>query len=189
MSSTVAHFLAGAALVTPALRLKNSVGILPSWTIPITSGLLAMAPDLDLAGRRLFGITSGSVFAHRGFFHSPFFLVIFAAVLAGLVAHSQPRPTFVRLWIIWAAAMLTHPLLDALSDGGRGVMLLLPLSRVRLFLPWRPIFNPAGHGASLFTKAFYLRASEIPFLLAFAAIGYACAVYLPLFRNAPRRSV
>ena len=114
--------------------------------------------------------------------------MIFAAVLAGLVARGQPRQTFVRLWITWAAAMLTHPFLDASSDGGRGLMLLLPLSRVRLFLPWRPIFNPAGHGASLFAKAFYLRASEFPFCLAFAAIGYACAVYCPLFRNAPRKS-
>jgi hypothetical protein len=39
----------------------------------VISGLLAAAPDLDLAGKRAFGITASSLFSHRWFFHSPFF--------------------------------------------------------------------------------------------------------------------
>ena len=108
------------------------------------SGLLAAAPDLDLAGRRAFGIPATSLFAHRGFFHSPFFLILLAAALAGIIARGHSRKVFLWLWPTWAGCMVTHPLLDALSNGGSGVMFLLPFSRVSTFLSMAADLQSAG---------------------------------------------
>jgi inner membrane protein len=171
VSSAAAHFLIGAALALPALRIAELTAILPRWRLPVTSGLLAAAPDLDLAGRRVFGIPAASLFAHRGFFHSPFFLILLAAALAGIVARRHSRKVFFWLWLIWAGCMVTHPLLDALSNGGSGVMLLLPFSRARLFFPWRPIYTPPGGVENIIWRAWLIRRSEIPFCIAAAAIG------------------
>ena len=68
-------------------------------------------------------------------------------------------------------SMLTHPVLDALSRGGVGLMLFLPFSSSRFFLPWRPIYNPAGSGEPLLIRAWMMRASELPFCVAALLIG------------------
>jgi len=45
------------------------------------------------------------------------------------------------------ALVASHPLLDALTDGGLGVALLWPFSAERFFFPWRPIpVSPIGVG-------------------------------------------
>jgi inner membrane protein len=74
---------------------------------------------------------------------------------------------------MWAGCAITHPLLDALTDGGAGVMLLFPISDARLFFPWRPIHvSPLGI-RRFFDKAGYILASELPFCLAAIALGIA----------------
>jgi membrane-bound metal-dependent hydrolase YbcI (DUF457 family) len=60
--------------------------------------------------------------------------------------------------------MVSHQLLDAMTDGGRGVMLLLPFTRTRLFFPWRPIHTPPG-GLGVLTRALSIRHSELVFCL------------------------
>jgi inner membrane protein len=170
VASASTHFIVGAALALPALKCRQLTALLPGWAIPISSGLLAMVPDLDLAGRRLFGIQNSSFLSHRGLFHSPFFLILLAAALALVAVHRSSRQTFVYLWLLWAGCMLTHPFLDALTDGGRGVMLLLPIARVRLYFPWRPIHNPDRY-VHLLRRAFQIRPSEIPFCAAAIAAG------------------
>ena len=171
MSSATSHFLIGTALAVPALNSGRLAGVLPKWSIPFTAGILASAPDLDLAGKRLFGVEDGSLLSHRGLFHSPFSLVILSGILAYAVASTAGRQTIVRLWLLWAGCMITHPLLDTLTDGGRGVMLLLPFSSLRIFFPWHPLHTvPSGYGA-LSIRAWMLRSSEIPFCLCAALIG------------------
>ena len=165
------HFLVGAALAVPFVRSGDLTPLFPGWSLPVASGLLAASPDLDLAGRRLFGIPYDSLFSHRGLFHSPCFLILFSAALAALVAGRRIRSAFNRLWLVWGACMLTHPLLDALTSGGRGVMLLLPFSRARVFFPWRPIYTTPGGIETLMSRAWILRSSEIPFCLAAMLIG------------------
>ncbi len=171
MASTTTHFIVGAALALPALHSRRLAAILPRWAIPISAGLLAVVPDFDLAGRRLFGVRSSNLLSHRGLFHSPFFLILLAAALAFIVARHAPRKSFVCLWLLWAACMVTHPLLDALTDGGRGVMLLLPFTRSRLYLPWRPIYTPPGGRTTLLARAFFIRRSEVAFCVAAAVAG------------------
>ena len=181
MASSSAHFIVGAALALPALKSRQLTDLLPGWTIPITAGLLAVIPDFDLAGRRLFGIRSPSVFSHRGFFHSPFFLVLFAGAIALIVARSAPRKTFLCLWLVWTGCVITHPLLDALTDGGRGVMLLIPFSRARLYFPWHQIHTP-DKSVHLFARALLVRATEIPFCAAAIAAGISGLLFWKLNR-------
>jgi inner membrane protein len=171
VSSATAHFIIGAALALPALNCREVAAILPRWTIPVASGLLAAAPDLDLAGKRAFGIPDTSLLSHRGLFHSPFFLILFSAALAGILALGHSRKAFAWLWLVWAGCMVTHPVLDALTDGGSGVMLLLPFTRARLFFPWRPIHTPPGGIENLLSRAWFIRHSEIPFCVMAAGIG------------------
>ena len=144
-------------------------------------------PDLDLAGRRLFGIPENSLLSHRGLFHSPFFLLLFAAALAAIATRRLSSRTFAALWMVWAGAMVTHPLLDALTDGGRGIMLLLPVTRARLFFPWRPIYTPPASLEHIIWRALLVRCSEIPFCLA-AVFGGALGLLIRKRRSFQKAS-
>ena len=137
MASAITHFIVGAALALPA-RLNR---VLPRWAMPVTGGLVAAAPDLDTPLMFALDIPRGSLFAHRGFFHSPFFLALSCSLVARIVA----RRAWLPLAALWTACAITHPLLDMLTNGGSGVMLLFPVSEARLFFPWRPIrVSPLG---------------------------------------------
>lgn len=173
MASAITHFIVGAALALPATESRTIRDVLPRWAIPVSCGMLAVAPDLDTFAMRAFGIPYGSFFGHRGFFHSPFFLVLLAGSLAAVVAGRRSSRTAVWLGLLWAGCAVTHPLLDALTDGGSGVMLLFPFTTERLFFPWRPIHvSPLGM-LRFFSKAGYILRSEMPFCIAALAIGAA----------------
>jgi inner membrane protein len=153
MASAITHFIVGASLAWPFAE---------SRAVWIFAGVIAAAPDLDIYSMAAFDIPYGSLFGHRGFFHSPFFLILFCMLLA--------RGNF-KLGALWSAAAITHPLLDMLTDGGRGVMLLFPFSQARLFFPWTPIHvSPIGI-TRFFSVAGYVLSSEWPFCL--AAVGLA----------------
>jgi inner membrane protein len=169
MASAITHFAVAAALALPAMESAPLRSILPRWAIPVTAGLFGVLPDLDTYAMFAFDIPRGSIFSHRGFFHSPFFLAILAFTLAALVAHAKSWTT---LGVLWTCAAITHPLLDMLTDGGSGVMLLFPANTERFFFPWRPIrVSPLGI-ARFFTRAGEILLSELPFCAAALAIGY-----------------
>jgi inner membrane protein len=170
MASAITHFVVGAALALPAVKSRAIRAVLPRWAIPVTGGLLAVAPDLDTIAMQVFEIPHGGLFGHRGFFHSPFFLILFTALLAAIVArHSWSAAAWLAM--LWAGCAVTHPLLDMLTDGGSGVMLLFPFSKARLFFPWRPIHvSPLGI-LRFFPRAGYILKSEAPFDLAAVMIG------------------
>jgi inner membrane protein len=172
MASAITHFVVGASLALPALRSKSITRVISRWAIPVSAGLLAVAPDLDTYAARLFDVPRGSLFGHRGIFHSAAFLILASAVLAALIAGRQPR-SWLGLSFLWACCAITHPLLDMLTDGGSGVMLLYPLTAHRYFFPWRPIHvSPLGI-IQFFGRAGYILKSEAPFCAAAFAIG-AC---------------
>jgi inner membrane protein len=170
MASAITHFVVGAAVGLPFMESRTLSGVLPRWAIPVTAGLFGVAPDLDTYLMFGLGIPRGSLFSHRGFFHSPFFLTLFAMAIAALVARPKARLT---LGALWACAAITHPLLDMLTDGGSGVMLLFPFSQERLFFPWRPIrVSPLGI-ARFFQRAGEILWSELPFCAIALILGYA----------------
>ena len=171
MASAITHFIVGSALALPALESREIRAVLPAWAVLVSAGLLAVAPDLDTFAMRALSIPYGAFFGHRGFFHSPFFLILAAAMLAALVARRSSRRAAVWLAVLWAGCALTHPVLDALTDGGSGVMLLFPFSTRRLFFPWRPIrVSPLSIG-EFFARAGYILRSELPFSLGAVEIG------------------
>ena len=47
--------------------------------------------------------------------------------------------TFILVWLLVASVMGIHDLLDALTDGGLGIGLFIPLNLRRYFFPVRPI--------------------------------------------------
>ena len=172
MASAITHFVVGAALALPAMESRALREVLPRWAIPVTSGLLAVAPDLDTVAMQMFDISHGSLFGHRGVFHSACFLALFTSALAALAAR-RSRRSFGWLAVLWISCAVTHPLLDMLTDGGSGVMLLFPFSEARLFFPWRPIHvSPLGI-ARFFSRAGYILQSEAPFDALAVALGVA----------------
>ena len=97
----------------------------------------SVIPDLDVIGFK-FGLSSNHMLGHRGVTHS----IVFAAALGALFTYTLFRNSHPDLWVVCLflfVSTLSHPLLDMLTNGGRGVALLAPFSKARYFFPWRPI--------------------------------------------------
>lgn len=106
------------------------------WILLVVCTIL---PDVDVVGFFL-GVRYSDILGHRGFSHS----LLFALLVALLVTAAFPDVRrFTRHW--WAltacffAAMVSHGVLDAMTDGGYGIAFFSPLSSTRFFLPWRPL--------------------------------------------------
>jgi inner membrane protein len=101
---------------------------------------LAMFPDADVAARCL-GAGPGSAWLHRGALHS-----LAAAAAVGVAAALLTGGLGRRRWTLalaGAAVAASHGLLDTLTGGSAGVMLLWPFSSARWsslpLLPAAPI--------------------------------------------------
>lgn len=131
----------------PAVPLAMALGLgrnLVSKRLLLAGVAVSLLPDLDVIGFRL-GIPYAAEFGHRGFSHSVLFA--FCVALAGALFYRWLDSTFHRvLWFLFAA-MASHPLLDAFTNGGLGVALLWPWSEQRYFAPVRVIevspFSPS----------------------------------------------
>jgi inner membrane protein len=112
------------------------------WPYYGLAAALALAPDADVVSFRL-GIPYRSRFGHRGFSHS----LCCAALLSLAVAALGPRlgMTWWQLAGIAFVLVVTHSLLDALTNGGGGIGFFSPFDDTRYFLPWRPVqVSPIG---------------------------------------------
>ena len=123
----------------PAIALIKTWFPRLSWRIAILGTVLSILPDLDTIGFA-YGIPYGSTFGHRGFTHS----ILFALITATLVTFiARTRSAFPFLFL----CAISHPLFDALTDGGLGIAFFSPFSNARYFFPWRPIrVSPIGPG-------------------------------------------
>lgn len=110
----------------------------PKQVRPLTlvvAGFCAFAPDLDVLAFR-YGIPYDSEWGHRGWTHS----LLFALIVGGLIGlFVGGRPTWKGLTAWFVLSMASHPILDMMTNGGRGCALWWPFSTERIFLPWRPI--------------------------------------------------
>ena len=141
VSSRAIH--SGALTAMPTIFTHPAVALLRPWlgNVPrraVVAGIAgSIIPDLDVAAFAL-GIPYEHPLGHRGFTHSIFFALLYAAACA-LLLHT--RFPFIFLCTV------SHTLLDALTDGGLGVAFLSPFSNERYFLPWTPIrVSPIGAG-------------------------------------------
>jgi inner membrane protein len=104
--------------------------------------LAAILPDADVLGFKL-GIAYADAFGHRGALHSLAFALLLALLAATL--HQLLRTSAWRAFGFIGLAAISHPLLDACTNGGLGVALGWPLDSHRFFFPWRPIeVSPIG---------------------------------------------
>jgi inner membrane protein len=123
--------------------------------------LLGLLPDIDVAWVNL-GVPDVGWAGHRGFTHTPLF-----AVACGLVAAAwrvrQDRP-WKALTLAVTLTVLSHGILDALAQDGRGIMFLWPISELRMHFPWRPIpdaprgvaiLSPGGLAGQLLEFAYF----------------------------------
>jgi len=127
-------------------------------TIPkpllIAGVICSVLPDADCFGFIL-RIKYESQFGHRGFTHS----IVFALAIALLWTWRNKELLASRRTVFFYTFLcgLSHPLLDAMTNGGLGVALLWPYSNERFFFPFTPIpVSPIGarffsaHGLGVF---------------------------------------
>lgn len=139
--ASIGHVAVGIALgrawdpaATPWQRARTMIAL----------GALALMPDLDVVAFAL-DIPYSAPFGHRGATHS----LAFAAAVAVLAAWAASKGglRFGRALAFSFAAIGSHGLLDALTDGGLGAALLWPFSDVRFFFPVQPLpVAPIGRG-------------------------------------------
>ena len=139
MASVFGHIAASTALGYTFFRQQSRPAVLA------LAAFCAAAPDLDVLAFR-FGIAYESEWGHRGWTHSLVFAVGFGLLLTALFFRKDKD--FWKIALLCILATASHPLLDMLTNGGRGVALWWPFSLERLFFPWRPIqVSPLGAGA------------------------------------------
>ena len=137
MPTILSHPLVALALRPWLQRATPSRTPLPAAVV-LAGAAGAMLPDVDVLGFALH-VPYGSTFGHRGFTHSIVFALLAGAMAALLLRRDRRTFAFVVL------CTLSHPLLDALTNGGRGVAFFSPFSNHRYFFPWRPIeVSPIG---------------------------------------------
>ena len=173
MASAITHFVVGAGLALPLTAVGRVTGTLRPAGVVVAAGLLGALPDLDALLR---GMLHPDILHHRGATHAPVVLAAFClglAVCLGLLVRRLPPSSVVLLGGTWALAAISHPLLDAMTNGGPGVLLLYPFSEQRLFFPWRPL-EVAPLSISRFPRAAArVLSSELPFALGAVCLGLA----------------
>ena len=178
MASLFGHIAASTAI---------GFALFPRQVRPITlvvAGFCAFAPDLDVLSFR-FGIPYGSEWGHRGWTHS----LAFAITVGGLIGFlftrffdrqmlSDPSAKEAGTLTAWfILSMATHPLLDMLTNGGRGCALWWPFSTERIFFPWRPIQVSPLTAVDFFSPwGLEVLASEVIW------IGFPCLVLVIIAR-------
>lgn len=109
----------------------------------IAGAICSVIPDLDVIGFR-FGVRYDAMLGHRGLTHS----ILFAAALGASLTFTLFNNVEVSrctIFLFLFLSTLSHPVLDAMTNGGLGVALLAPFTNERYFLPWRPIeVSPIG---------------------------------------------
>jgi inner membrane protein len=100
----------------------------------------AMLPDLDVLSFS-FGIPYEHPLGHRGFSHSISFALLWALILMFTVGKRDKKIWFLVIFL----STLSHGVLDAMTNGGRGVGFFIPFLNDRFFFPFREILvSPIG---------------------------------------------
>ena len=133
------------------------------WLLSITCSIL---PDADVIGFAL-GVPYSSLWGHRGLSHS----LCFACALSLCVVSLGFRQHVVFSWPWWRAVLYffvvtaSHGVLDAITDGGRGIAFLAPFDSTRYFFPWRPVrVSPISIGAFFSAWGLQILGTELVFI-------------------------
>jgi inner membrane protein len=156
MPSIFSHAVTAAALGIAYPALPSSARF---WVLSIACSIL---PDIDVVGHAL-GVPDRSVWGHRGITHSFAFAAVLALAVVSL-AFLQAEPPSSRWWslvVYFFVLTASHPILDAMTNGGPGVAFFAPFHNSRYFLPWRPIeVSPIGVRAFFTNRGLIVLQSE-----------------------------
>ena len=120
----------------------------------------SVIPDLDVIGFSL-GIKYSDMLGHRGLTHSIFFAAALA-VATTLALFYDSHGSHLVIFLFLFLSTLSHPMLDALTNGGLGVGFFAPFSNKRYFFPYRPIkVSPLGITGFLSYRGFEALLSEL----------------------------
>lgn len=177
MASLFGHVAASTAL---------GYAFFPKQVRPATlllAGFCAFAPDLDVLGFH-FGIPYGSEWGHRGWTHSLTFGVVFGGLIAWLSSiwmageNDRTVKNYMAIYTWLIISTVSHPLLDMLTNGGRGCALWWPFSMERIFFPFRPIqVSPMSVGGFISEWGLTVLASEALWI-GLPALGITGIMYL-----------
>ncbi len=111
----------------------------------LAGAAIAFVPDLDAIGHWM-GIPSRSLLGHRGLTHSLAFALAGGLAAAWAYTRSGMRGgSRATLGLFFTLVLVSHGLLDALTNGGPGIAFFSPFSNHRYFFPFRPIqVSPIG---------------------------------------------
>jgi inner membrane protein len=98
---------------------------------------LSALPDIDVIGYWL-DIRYGHVFGHRGITHSLFFALLLSGIAAAVIAQRLKIPAG-STWAYFFTCMASHGIIDAFTNGGRGIAFFAPFHNDRYFFPLRPV--------------------------------------------------
>ena len=136
MASVFGHILVSSTIGVTGFSRETSYKAL------LLAGICSTIPDADVLAFR-FDIPYTSIWGHRGWTHSLTFALAFGTAIAGLFYGNSRDWWKMAFWFVLATA--SHPLLDMLTNGGRGCALWWPFSEERLFFPVRVIqVSPLG---------------------------------------------
>lgn len=141
MPTVFTHAVSALALGT--VLLPAGAGLRP-WSLGIVCAAL---PDLDVLAFA-FGIPYSAMLGHRGLSHSIFFALLVSAVVAALAFDGgQWSKMRLRIWLYLFAAVASHGILDAFTNGGLGIAFFAPFTAQRYFFPVTAIeVAPIGWG-------------------------------------------
>jgi inner membrane protein len=131
--ASVGHVVVGACAAVWAGRGERGLG--SPWKSKVIMSGLSLLPDADVVGFAL-GVRYEDPFGHRGASHSIVFALL-AAIACAMIARRRSED-WRRVGALVFGVVLSHGLLDMLTDGGLGVAIFWP-SNERYFFPWRPI--------------------------------------------------
>lgn len=98
--------------------------------------VVSMLPDMDVILFK-FGVAYANQFGHRGASHSLLFVLIIACL--GALFAPYLKSGRVKAFFFIGASILSHSVLDALTNGGLGVGWFWPWDQTRYFFPYAPI--------------------------------------------------
>jgi inner membrane protein len=154
MASFFSHPAVPAALKLSGLRVSKRL----FWL----SMVLTCFPDADVIAFR-FGIPYSSQWGHRGFTHSIVFAIFCGALCTLIHEKLGEKKLKVFLWTFFAT--LSHPVFDALTNGGLGVAFFWPFNHERYFFPWTPVkVSPIGVHGFLSSRGLEVIISELKWL-------------------------
>ena len=154
MPTVFTHALVGAAVAGASPKATQRTRLV------LLCAFVAVLPDADVLAFSL-GIPYAHPLGHRGLSHSIPFALAAGWALSRVAFRHDPN----RAWLAIAAAMASHGLLDAFTNGGLGIGLLLPFWDARFFFPWRPLeVSPIGASNFFAGDALRVLASEARFV-------------------------